>query len=96
MTSSYVIPPALIIILGGLLIPLLKGHARSAWVLAIPAMGFLNLLGIEAGDHLQVSFIGQSLTIVHIDKLSLAFGYIFHIAILITGIYALFTKKRPN
>ncbi|MFC1769954.1 Na(+)/H(+) antiporter subunit D [Nitrospirota bacterium] len=93
MINSMVIPPALIIILGGLLIPLFRGHARSVWVLLIPVIGFINLLGIETGDHAQLNFIGYQLTMVHVDRLALAFGYIFHIAIFITGLYALYTKK---
>lgn len=93
MTNSMIIPPALIIIFGSFIIPILKGNARAAWVLLVPVIGFMNLLNIPTGDHLQLSFIGQSLTLVHIDRLSLAFGYIFHIAVFITGLYALRTKS---
>ncbi|MEA1966866.1 MAG: Na(+)/H(+) antiporter subunit D, partial [Thermodesulfobacteriota bacterium] len=45
------------------------------------------------GTELTVSFLDYQLTLVRIDRLSLVFGYIFHIISFITIIYILHVKK---
>ncbi len=92
MTNSC-FPPAFIFILGALIIPFLTGRTRSAYVILLPIVGFLNLLSIPVGTMMSVSFMDYSLTLVRIDRLSLAFGYIFHIISFITIIYILHVKK---
>ena len=44
------LPPALILILGGLLVPLFKGRARQVWLLVLPIISFINLLQLADGD----------------------------------------------
>ncbi len=87
------IPPAAIFILGALAVPFLKGRAKSAYLLMLPVAGFVNLLMIPQGAHLSVEFIGHTLTILRVDRLSLVFGYIFHIAAFLTLLYALSEKN---
>ena len=84
----------MIFILGALAIPFLKGRVRSAYVVALPVVGFINLLLIPAGTLMTVHFLDYELTLVRIDRLSLAFGYIFHIVAFITGIYILHVKEN--
>lgn len=86
------LPPGWLLILGGLLIPLLRGRARSAYMLLLPVLGFLQLLAISHGDLLQVSIFDYSLTPVRVDRLSLMFGYIFHVAAFLGMIFALRVK----
>lgn len=81
--------PALILILGGLLVPLLSGRARGAYMLALPVIGFLYLLALKPGEYGQIEFLGQMLVTLRVDRLSLLFGYIFMIAALLSVIYAL-------
>ena len=38
--------PGLIILTGALLVPLLPGRLRSAWVLALPLIAFAQVLGL--------------------------------------------------
>ncbi len=49
------VPPGCLLIFGGLLIPLLRGRSRSAYMLLLPALGFLQLLVLSHGDLLEVS-----------------------------------------
>ncbi len=79
---------------GALLIPFLKDRSRSVYVLLLPVLGFINLITIPVGTMMQVSFLNYDLTLVRIDRLSLAFGYIFHIISFITIIYILHVKKN--
>jgi multicomponent Na+:H+ antiporter subunit D len=59
-------------------------------ILAIPLVGGLNLwFGVEPGLHLQFDLIGYTLTPYRADKLSLLFGYLFHLAAFLGFVYAL-------
>ena len=92
MISS--LAPGLILCLGGFLIPLLKGHAQRALALALPIVSFCSLVGLgftglDTGLSHQVDLMGYTMTMARVDKLSLLFGYIFHIAALLSVIYSL-------
>lgn len=84
--------PALVFIAGALLIPLLKGKVKSAYMLLLPALSFMNLLQIPAGPHWVVGFLEYNLTLCRIDRLSMVFGYIFHIISFIAILYAINLK----
>ena len=73
------IPPAAIFIIGALLVPLFRGRMKSAFLLAVPVLGLINLISIPEGSHWATTFMGLQLTVLKIDRLSLIFGYIFHI-----------------
>ncbi len=89
--SSHV-PPALILILGALIVPLLKGRLRQGFVLLLPVLGFVNLLALAqqpAGTLLTLHFLDLQLALLTVDRLSLVFGYVFHIAAFVTLLYAM-------
>jgi multicomponent Na+:H+ antiporter subunit D len=86
------VPPATIFIIGGLLVPLIKGKWKSAFMLLIPVVGFFNLINIPEGTHWVVGFLGYDLVFGKIDRLSLIFGYIFHLISFIAILYALHVK----
>jgi len=78
MTSG--VPPVLIFLLGAILIPALKGRAKTGLLLGIPIVAFFNLLLLPDGASWTYSFLGTQLIFAQVDKLSLCFGYIFCIA----------------
>lgn len=84
--------PFLPLMLGALAALFLRGLARNIIMLVAPIVGALNLMGIEHGVFWAMEFMGYSLEPVKIDKLSLMFGYLFHLAALIAVIYALHVK----
>lgn len=86
--------PALIFMVGGMLVPFFKGRAKSVYMLLIPVVGFLNLIHIPIGDHHSLVFGDFNLVLLHVDRLSLVFGYIFHIVAFITVIYILGFKNN--
>lgn len=90
------LPPALILIVGSLLIPLLRGRLQSAYMLLLPVAGLAHLLGLNPGETCRIGIFDYSLTLVRIDSLSLVFGYIFHIAALLGVIYALHVKDNTQ
>ena len=81
--------PAIFLLLGSLLLPLLPGIWRQGLFVLLPILGFLNLLGLEAGTTWNIAFAGYQLQILRVDKLSLLFGYLFHLAALLAAIYSL-------
>ncbi|MBM3526777.1 MAG: Na(+)/H(+) antiporter subunit D [Alphaproteobacteria bacterium] len=81
--------PGLILIVGALLVPLLRGHLRSAYMLALPGLAFWYLLGLDHGSFGQIQTAGTTLVTLRVDKLSLIFGYIFLVAAFLGVLYAL-------
>ncbi len=69
-----------------------RGWLRVAIMLAAPILGGLHLLGIEPGVSVQLQLLTFDLEPYRVDRLSLLFGYLFHIAALIGVIYALHVK----
>lgn len=92
MSSTVV--PAIIFIVGALFIPLLKGKLRSAYLVALPVIGFYNLINIPMGTHWTVNFLDFHLVFGEVDRLSRVFGIIFHVISLIAIIYVLNFKNN--
>ncbi|WP_432473402.1 Na(+)/H(+) antiporter subunit D [Amphritea sp. HPY] len=84
--------PFLPLLLGALAAIVLRGWLRNLIMLVAPILGAINLMGMEHGVFWSVEFMGYALEPVKVDKLSLMFGYLFHIASLIAVIYALHVK----
>ena len=88
MLSS--LPPFALFFVGAVVIAFTRGTVRKVLILAIPLVGGLNLwFGVEPGLHLQFDLLGYTLTPYRADKLSLLFGYLFHLAAFLGFIYAL-------
>ncbi len=85
--------PAAFLLLGSLGLPFLRGAWRQGLLLLLPILGFLNLLGFAAGTTWNTTFAGYELQILRIDRLSLLFGYLFHLAALLAAIYSLHLKE---
>ena len=86
--------PAFFLLFGGLLLPLLPLQARRVALVLLPLIGLYNLIGYDVGASQTYAFAGYELHIVRADKLSLLFGYLFHIAAFLAGLYALHLKDR--
>jgi len=90
MTSIF--PPAIVFIMGALLIPFLKGRLKSVYMLILPVVAFLVLRGIPEGNYVIGQIMDKDL-FLRIDRLSLVFGYVFILATFIGIIYALHVKE---
>ncbi|MXX72283.1 MAG: Na(+)/H(+) antiporter subunit D [Gemmatimonadetes bacterium] len=96
MPSS--VPPFLVFFVGALLVPFLRDapRLRAVWLVLIPVVGALNVWGLQEGFELQVQLLGYTLTPVRADRLSLLFGYLFHLGAFIAIIYSLHLKKGDS
>ena len=86
------LPPGFVLILGGMLIPLLRGRWQAVATAVLPVLSFIQLLALEPGAMYSFELFGYQLTLVRVDKLSLVFGYVFHIAAFLGGVYALHVR----
>jgi multicomponent Na+:H+ antiporter subunit D len=82
-------PVGLTLIAGGLLAAVTRGRLRDAVTLAAPALTLAQLALLGPGDFAQIVVLGRTLVLMHVDRLSLLFGYAFAIAALLTAIYGL-------
>jgi multicomponent Na+:H+ antiporter subunit D len=94
MLSS--LPPFVLFFVGAIAVGFTRGVVRKALVLAIPVVGGVMLwmgagAGAGAGTQvlMEIELLGYTLTPYRADKLSLLFGYLFHLAALLGFIYAL-------
>ena len=83
------VSPGLILILGALLVPVLRGTARSVYMLALPVLAFLYLVALPYGSFGAFEFLDLNLVTLRVDRLSSIFGYIFLIAAFVSVIYSL-------
>ncbi len=85
---TEVLNPALVLILGGALLPLLPTIVRRWSTLALPVLATVVLLLLPFGEYGQMQMFGYSLATLRLDRLSFVFALIFHIAAFLTALYA--------
>jgi multicomponent Na+:H+ antiporter subunit D len=88
------VPPGMILILGALAVPLLGGWVRKVYMLALPVLGFLQVVLLPADFLWTVQMFGYQLTLVRVDELSRVFAYVFYIASFLSVVYALHIKDN--
>jgi multicomponent Na+:H+ antiporter subunit D len=89
MTSSVVLPPALLLIAGGLFLPLLRGTARTLALLVLPIVALWLVWQVPDGVALKSAFLGQELILVKGDKLSRLFSVVFALMAFAGALFAL-------
>jgi multicomponent Na+:H+ antiporter subunit D len=83
------LPPFLLLMVGALVVPFLKGKIRNSWMLLLPVVSFVNFLLIPEGNHWVTSFFGHEIMLGRVDRLSYIFGIIFHLITFLSVLYAL-------
>lgn len=86
--------PALILIIGGLLAPLLSGRGRAVYLLALPLLGIVQLCGMDYGVSGHITLFDLNLLTLRLDQLSFLFALIFLIAAELCVIYALHQRDE--
>ena len=86
--------PFTVFLIGAVLAALTTGRLRAVVLLATPAIGLANLALAETGTTATLQIFDYTLTYLRADRLSLLFGYLFHIAAFIGMVFALHVKDR--
>ena len=84
--------PGLVLIVGAWLVPLLKGQAKGAVMIAVPAIALVDCVLLQPGTYGVMRFMGQELIFGRVDRLSLVFAYVFALMTVIGMVYALHVK----
>jgi len=92
--SAIELSPAWLLLFGAGVAPFLRGRARSAWVVAVPLGGMIQLALLPAGEFGQVEFLGEQLLLLRVDRWSILFAFVFLIAALVSAIYSLHVRDR--
>ncbi|MCW9051597.1 MAG: Na(+)/H(+) antiporter subunit D [Motiliproteus sp.] len=86
--------PSLPLFVAAVMVGFCRGWLRAAVMLLAPVVGAYMLFNLAEGTTVSFELMGMSLTPVRVDRLSLLFGYLFHLAAFIGVIYALHIKDR--
>ena len=89
MTVIETFPPGLVLVLGALVVPFLRGTAQKTWILVLPLIVLVLVWRVPDGTVLTVSFLDYTLTPVTGDALSRLFAIIFSIMAFAGGLFAI-------
>ena len=91
------LPPFVPFYLAAVLVLLTRGWLRNLVLLATPVVAGLHLwLEVEAGLSITLPLADLELILYRTDRLSLLFGYLFHIAAFIAVIFALHVRDTTQ
>jgi multicomponent Na+:H+ antiporter subunit D len=83
------IHPALLLVLGGFLLPLVPARVKKAYLLLVPVLVFARLVTMDQGTFGQVRFLDWVLVFGRVDALSAVFGYIMSLMCILATLYGL-------
>jgi len=89
MTANVIIPPAAVLIFGGLILPLLHEKLRWLILLVLPLVTLYLIWQVPDGVALEAPFLGYELALVKGDALSRLFATVFAVMAFAGGLFAL-------
>ncbi len=92
--SGFWLHPSIVLLLGALIIPLLKGVAQQSYRIALALVFIFLVFQTSIGIHGQFEVNGLEIITGRADKLSLVFAYVFSLITLIATIYSLHVKDN--
>lgn len=84
--------PAVVLLFGALLLPFVPRRARSLAFLFFPLLAFVFVSHFEEGTSSTLRFLDFELVPLRVDRLSLAFGYVFILIAFLGGVYSYHLK----
>ena len=85
--------PALLLLFGGAIMPLLPRNARNIVLIGSPIAALAQLVIMDEGLHMVGEIFGLTLHMVRIDNLSFVWALIFSIAAFVNGLYSLHLRS---
>ena len=90
------VAPYLVFFAGAAVVALTPGRVRAAVLLALPIIGAVNLFAMPDGARLTVTVLDYTLTPLRVDRLSMLFGYLFHLAAFIAIVFSLHVRDTSQ
>jgi multicomponent Na+:H+ antiporter subunit D len=94
--TEFWLHPALILILGGALLPLVPERFRKIYLVLIPVLTFLRTAALAPGTFAEVEFLEWKLAFGRVDRLSTVFGYIMSLMCIVGSLYGLHVKENAQ
>ena len=93
MTSSIFMHPAVLFIVGAMLLPLFKKYnAQKIWLVAVPLLAFLQIRYLPSSFGC-VEWLGFKMQFGRVDQLTIVFLHVFTLMALIGSIFGLHVKE---
>ncbi|MBL9134355.1 MAG: Na(+)/H(+) antiporter subunit D [Verrucomicrobiales bacterium] len=96
MTSEFWLHPALILLAGAAVLPLVPSAFRRPFLLLIPTLTFARLWSLVPGTFGEIRFLDWTLVFGRVDALSSVFGYIMGLMCLLGTLYGLHVKETAQ
>ncbi|MBU1745230.1 MAG: Na(+)/H(+) antiporter subunit D [Proteobacteria bacterium] len=96
MLIDATFPPALVMLAGALLLPLLPRNYRSYFSLFIPLIALVLVWLAPSGVNLTLELMDYKLVVYKVDRLSRIFGTIFALITLIGALFAFHVKEAAK
>ena len=89
MMTDWALPPGLLLIAAGFVIPLLRGYLRTIGIIGFPMLTLAIVWAMPDGNHLSVAFLQYELLPFHSTASGRLFATIFSIMAAAGGLFAL-------
>jgi multicomponent Na+:H+ antiporter subunit D len=96
MPIDATFPPALVMLAGALLLPLLPRNFRSSFSLFVPLLALGLVWTAPSGVHLTLELMDYQLVVYKVDRLSRFFGTIFALITMIGSLFAFHVKEAAK
>lgn len=93
MISELWLHPAVILLVGGLLLPLIPSALKKGYLLLIPILTFIRIVAMAKGTFGEVHIAQFTLVFGRVDRLSAVFCYIMGLMSVIGTLYGLHVKR---
>ena len=90
------LPPGGLMMLGAFLLLVVPRRVIGHAALALPILSFIHLATLPGDLSVGLTFFDNQLTPIRIDRLSLIFGYVFHLAAFLSALFALHVQDRSQ
>jgi multicomponent Na+:H+ antiporter subunit D len=96
MPIDATFPPALILLAGALLLPLMPRGFRSLFAMLVPLVALGLVWFAPSGVHVTLGLMDYQLVLYKVDRLSRVFGIIFALITVIGGLFAFHVKEAAK
>jgi multicomponent Na+:H+ antiporter subunit D len=93
---DFWVHPALILVLGGALLPFVPERFRKPYLVLIPVLTFMRTAALTHGTLGEVDFLQWKLVFGRVDRLSTVFGYIMSLMCILGSLYGMHVKENAQ
>ncbi len=90
------IHPALILLLGSVLLPWIPARIKKGYLVGVPILVFLSVLRMQHGTYGTFEFMQVPMVFGRVDRLSMVFGHIMALMCIIGSLYGAHVKENAQ